>query len=406
MFKRVLLLILDGLGAGAMDERMPFHTLAHVLEAVPDISIPNLRALGLVSLLAEEVSWAVRPNLALGKCALKHEIPDSYIGHQEMMGSDPRRLSMELFSQQREKLITCLLEAGYRAVEGPASILLVDDSVTVGDNMEAPPGMIINVFGSTREAPYEKILEIARVVRADCSNSRVNAMGSGKVQLKDILERALVRENGQVGIDAASMDVFGEGYQVTYLGYGFPLAEQAPWAISQAGHQVVLIGKIAHLIDCPGVTSEMSIDTEVIMERFIDELEYGTAEFVAATVQETDLSGHEKNPVRFADTLTLVDSYLARICEGLGEEDVLIITADHGNDPVAGIGLHTREYTPLIVYGPSVNGVCLGVRDTLADIGATIADNFGHLSTEIGQSFLGDLLSTDTRHQESCNRRT
>jgi phosphopentomutase len=392
MFERVFLLILDGLGVGAMNPEEPFHTLAHVVEKVPSLSIPHLTSLGLYSLLSSNTTtWSVKPNLALGKCALKHEIPDSYIGHQEMMGSDPRQLSMELFSHQREKLKDSLLSAGCEVKDGPASLLIVDSAVAVGDNMEAPPGMIINVFGSTREMEYGRIVEIARVVRASCRNSRVNAMGSSKVCIEDILRKATTRANGQMGIDAAAMDVFGDGYQVMYLGYGFPLAKQAPWAIAQTGYQVTLVGKIAHLIDCPNAALEMSIDTDVVMERFVDEVKQASSDFVAATVQETDLSGHERNPWRFADTLARVDKYLPRILQALRKRDLLIITADHGNDPVKGVGLHTREYTPLIVFGPEVSGTCLGVRETLADIGATITENFAQASTEIGSSFLNRL---------------
>ena len=310
------------------------------------------------------------------------------------MGSDPRQLSMELFSHQREKLKDSLLSAGYEVKDGPASILVVDSAVAVGDNMEAPPGMIINVFGSTLEMEYGQIVEIARVIRASCRNSRVNAMGSSKVHIRDILKKTTTRANGQMGIDAAAMDVFGDGYQVTYLGYGFPLAKQAPWAIAQTGYQVTLMGKIAHLIDCPDATLEMSIDTDVVMERLVDEVKQGSSDFVAATVQETDLSGHERNPWRFADTLAQVDKYMSRIFQALRKRDLLIITADHGNDPVKGVGLHTREYTPLIVFGSEVSGTCLGVRETLADIGATITENFAQASTEIGSSFLNRLSST------------
>ena len=385
-------MILDGLGVGAMNWEEPFHTLAHVAKAVPTLSIPNLNSLGLCSLLSDDpTNWAVGPNLALGKSALKHEIPDSYIGHQEMMGSDPRQLSMELFSLQREKLKDSLLSAGYEVKDGPASVLVLDNAVALGDNMEAPPGMIINVFGSTQQITYERILEIARVVRANCRNSRVNAMGSSKVHIEDILGKASRRANGQMGIDAAAMDVFGDGYEVTYLGYGFPLAKQAPWAITEAGYHVTLMGKIAHLIDCPDATLEMSIDTDVVMEQFANEVKEGTSAFVAATVQETDLSGHERNPLRFANTLNRVDKYLPEILQTLRARDLLIITADHGNDPVNGVGLHTREHTPLIVFGPEVKGTCLGVRETLADIGATVTDNFTPVSTEIGRSFLDRL---------------
>jgi phosphopentomutase len=113
---------------------------------------------------------------------------------------------------------------------------------------------------------------------------------------------------------------------------------------------------------------------------------------IVANVQETDLSGHEQNPRRYADVLELVDRMLPELLDQLGDDDVLLITGDHGNDPTIGHAQHTREYTPVLVVGPAVRPVDIGLRESLADIGATAADLLGVLPIRSGRSFAHEVL--------------
>ncbi|MCW2762475.1 MAG: mutase, partial [Marmoricola sp.] len=108
-------------------------------------------------------------------------------------------------------------------------------------------------------------------------------------------------------------------------------------------------------------------------------------------VQETDLAGHEQDVERYANLLHMVDDLLPHILEMLAPGDALFITGDHGNDPAIGHSQHTREYTPVIVYGPGISPVPLGVRTSLADIGATAADILGVLPLGSGTSFLKEI---------------
>ncbi|GJM82651.1 hypothetical protein HMSSN139_51470 [Paenibacillus sp. HMSSN-139] len=105
------------------------------------------------------------------------------------------------------------------------------------------------------------------------------------------------------------------------------------------------------------------------------------------------LYGHRRDPQGYARALEEFDAALPDLLKNVGENDLLVITADHGNDPIHAGTDHTREYVPLLVYGPSLNKPgSLGVRATYADLAATIADNFGVHATEHGKSFLHELV--------------
>lgn len=110
-------------------------------------------------------------------------------------------------------------------------------------------------------------------------------------------------------------------------------------------------------------------------------------QLIVSNVQETDLAGHEQDPVRYARLLEEVDQGVEKLLDLMGPEDALIISADHGNDPTIGHSRHTRELVPLLLYRPGQPIKDLGVRETLADVGATGASLLGLNAPESGRSF-------------------
>ena len=109
-------------------------------------------------------------------------------------------------------------------------------------------------------------------------------------------------------------------------------------------------------------------------------------------MQETDLAGHAQNPERYAEVLGIVDGYIGKIIRLLKEDDILVVTADHGNDPTIGHSQHTREYVPLLIYKQGVRAVNIGVRKTMADTAATAAEFFSAEKPEAGESYLQYLV--------------
>jgi phosphopentomutase len=179
---------------------------------------------------------------------------------------------------------------------------------------------------------------------------------------------------------------------VVHLGYGVQAGFQVPAMLDQAGISTALVGKVADIVENPGGISIPGVDTAELLEKaaaLLDELEEG---YICVNVQETDLAGHREDPALYGRRLLAADSGIGLILEKLKGEDILAITADHGNDPVIGHPRHTREKTPILVYGGRVRPGFIGGRSSLADTGATVCDFFGAPFPEAGTSYLENIL--------------
>ena len=161
--------------------------------------------------------------------------------------------------------------------------------------------------------------------------------------------------------------------------------------LEDAGHAVIAIGKISDIFNGEGITE--SVRTVSNMDGVDKLLEVMAKDFNGISftnlVDFDALYGHRRDPIGYGNALQEFDARLPEIIDALHTDDLLIITADHGNDPVHAGTDHTREYVPLIVYSPLLNkGGELPLRETFSDIGATIADNFNVKLPEFGSSFL------------------
>ncbi len=163
--------------------------------------------------------------------------------------------------------------------------------------------------------------------------------------------------------------------------------------LKDAGFDVVCVGKIASIYDNLGVTQDLTAkNNDQIIDVTIDALNADSRGIIFSNLVDFDmLYGHRRDTEGYAKALEHFDTRLPEIIDALNDDDLLIMTADHGNDPTYPGSDHTREYVPLLVYGKTVaGGVDLGTRQSLSDIGQTIAENFG---TEIadGVSFVSDI---------------
>ena len=192
-------------------------------------------------------------------------------------------------------------------------------------------------------------------------------------------------------------------YVVRHLTQGTRPDVQVSTILQKAGGPVSLIGKAADVIVCEGADKAAHVPTGDVLDATCETLDRMPRGLIVVNVQETDLAGHDENAARYADCLRAVDAGLGRMMGKLAPHDLLIITGDHGNDPTIGHDKHTREYTPLLAYGPRVAGRPLVARESLADIAATIAENFGVGRPEIGQSFLHELLRPNAATDASAS---
>lgn len=164
--------------------------------------------------------------------------------------------------------------------------------------------------------------------------------------------------------------------------------------LKDAGYEVIAIGKISDIYDNEGVTKSLRTKSNMDgMDKLEDTLKMDFTGLSFVNLVDFDaMYGHRRDPKGYGDALEEFDARLSDVLPLLKNDDLLIITADHGNDPVHHGTDHTREYVPLLVYSPSMSGgKALPLRETFADVGATIADNFHVKMPPHGTSFLADL---------------
>ncbi len=392
---KAVLVVIDGLGIGEMPDVASArpqdrgaNTLASIVRRAGPLPLGTLRLLGLgeIAPLGPSAAPACGALASYGRSQLAHPGADSYLGHQEIVGTIPEAPVRTLVSQVAGLLEKRLVSSGHtvRRPRTGKGLLIVDEALAIGDNLEADPGMNINVTVATDRIRFEEALKVGRMVRECVTVSRVIVFGGPGIGVKEILQHVQERPNGQIGVDSPSLGVYNENLQVTHMGYCVDPERQAPSLLVRQGVEVVLIGKMADLITCPGAKRDSAVPTPQVMQSVLDSCLSAQDAFIAATVQETDLAAHEGDALRMAHVLEQVDEGLRTLLSEIRTEDVLVICADHGNDPAVNVGLHTREETPLLIYQKGQTGRSLGVRKTLADIGATVTHLFGAPSTQDG----------------------
>lgn len=399
--KRFVVVVLDSFGVGAMEDVMEVrpqdlgsNTCKHILDRLPELRLPNLEKLGLMNALGDETEYMHKnPKANYGISALAHFGADTFNGHQEIMGTKPKKPLFQPFQQCIHEVYEALTSAGYEVqYKGDKlKFLLVNNCVTVADNIEADPGQIYNLTAALDLIPYKEVLKIGRIVRKVVKVSRVIPFGGINVSLEDILNAVEEKEDKFIGINAPKSGVYNEGYEVIHLGYGIDAEVQVPTILGKKGIPVVLLGKVADIVENPYGNSISCVDTEEVMKLTIKEMEAMEEGFICTNVQETDLAGHAENAERYAEKLAIADKYIGEVMDKMQEEDILIVMADHGNDPTIGHSHHTRENVPLLIYKKGLEGKFIGLRDTMSDVGATVVDYFKADKTENGASFLNKL---------------
>jgi Phosphopentomutase len=403
---RVIVLVIDGLGVGAMPDVAEVRprdvgadTLGHVVKAAGGLSLPNLESMGLGTIApASGLRVERQPIAAHGICALGYQGADTYLGHQVLMGSRVPDVPEELFEVVRDDVAAALRRAGHRveAAGADVSALWVDGAMIVGDNLESDPLQTYHTVGSMEDLPYEKILEVAEILRSVARVRRIVAMGGRGFRSSDVLRCTERRPTGQCGVNNVALGLYTKKYVVRHLTQGTRPAVQVTTLLHKAGWPVHLIGKVADVIVCEGAEKAPHVPTPDVLTATYEALERVDRGLIAINVQETDLAGHDQDAARYAECLRMADEGIGRILDKLTEDDLFIITGDHGNDPTIGHDKHTREFTPLLVRGDHIAPNSLEPRESLADIAATIAEIFGTERPEIGKSFLQELQRHDT----------
>lgn len=397
--KRFVVIVLDGFGMGAMADAATARpgdevssTLGSILADFPDLKLPTLEKLGLMNAFGKESNQMKFSETAnCGKSELMHFGADTFMGHQEIMGTLPKKPEVQPFQLKVDAIKEHLENTGHkvqvRETDG-LRYLLVDDYVCVGDNIDADLGMAYNCTAPLDYISFEKELEIGQRVREIATVNRVIPFGGTGNTIEDVLAAEETRDGKFIGIHAVKSKSYQQGYQCLHLGYGVDKTVQAPTILTDAGVPVTLMGKVADVCQNDGGKSVSCVPTAEVLDLTIEELKTMDYGFICTNVQETDLAGHSQDSDWYRRLLETSDEKIGTMLTLLGEEDVLLVMADHGNDPNIGHNKHTRENVPLLVYRQGVTGVNLGLRKTLSDVGATVCDFFGVKAPQNGQSFL------------------
>jgi len=406
---RFIVIILDSFGIGAMSDVIDVrpqdlgaNTALNIIKSRPNINLPTLEKLGLMNAIGEVyLDHRFSEHANWGTANLAHFGADSFLGHQEIMGTKPKQPLIQPFFEKIDHVEAHLEANGYNVYRMGApdepKILVVNDCVTVGDNLETDSGQVYNVTGCLDLLSFDDLKKIGMCVREAVEVSRVIAFGGLGVDLDGLLMARKVK--GQIaGVDAPESGVYRRGYKVVHLGYGIDPNCQVPTILDEAGIYVSLFGKVADIVQTTSPHQFSGVDSDALFELLISEVKAQHQGFFCLNIQETDVAGHLGDLDYYADRLELCDRKIAKLLPDITAGDILVVTADHGNDPTIGHSNHTRERTPILIYSPDISDRQIGERDSLADIGATAATYFHVRPPQHGTSFLERLQDLYTAH--------
>lgn len=392
-FNRVFVIVLDSLGIGPMADSARFDdtgadTLGHISETVEHLYIPNLQRLGLANLKAlKQVKPAEHPEgyfMAMNEAS---NGKDTMTGHWEMMGirTDKPFITFTEHGFPKE-LIDELEKRCGRTIIGNKAASGTEILEELGEQ-EVNEGKLI-VYTSA-----DSVLQI-------CGNEETMGLET-LYHYCEIARELTMRDEWRVGRVIARPYVGkkrGE-FKRTSNRHDYALKPTGPTALNalkDAGYDVISVGKINDIFVGEGITESNHSDSSVHgMQQTIDIAKRDFKGLCFTNLVDFDaLWGHRRNPVGYGEEIEKFDKKLGELLPLLREDDLLILTADHGNDPTYKGTDHTREQVPFIAYSPSdTESGKLDTSDTFAVIGATIADNFGVKMPEgtIGTSILDQI---------------
>ena len=393
-YKRIFTIVIDSLGAGAMPDAAEYgdagtDTLGHISESVDSFVIPNLQKLGMANLHPlKQVEAVEKPLAHYGKLREASTGKDTMTGHWEMMGLHitkpfktftdtgfPPELIGELEKRTGHKVI------GNKAASGTAILdELAEEEIATGHMIVyTSADSVLQICGNEETFGLEELYRCCEIAR--------------EITMKDEWKVGRIIARPYVGKKKGEFKRTSNRHDYALKPYG----RTALNALKDKGYDVISVGKIADIFDGEGITESNKSKSSVHgMEQTIEIAQRDFTGLCFVNLVDFDaLWGHRRNPEGYAQELEKFDVKLGELLPLLREDDLLIITADHGNDPTHTGTDHTREKVPFIAYSPSMkeNGQ-LPESDTFAVIGATIADNFGVDMPEgtIGYSVLDKLV--------------
>ena len=384
MFKRIFLIVLDSVGVGEAEDAIKFddvgsNTLGHTITST-NIKLPNLSKLGLLNLIGENneviAYYTKGEEISNGK--------DTLTGHLEMMGIEtkkpfktftengfPKELIDELEKKSGRKVIGNYSASGTEIIKELGEEHINTGSIIVYTSADS----VLQIAAHEEVVPLDELYKICEIAR--------------QITLKDewkvgrVIARPFIGSNGNFTRTPNRHDYALDPVSRTCLDY-----------LKEAEYDVISIGKISDIFNGCGITKSIKITDNLDgINKIVDTINSDFTGLCFANLNDFDSKyGHRRDTQGYANALLEVDNNIDRILDNLRDDDLLIMTSDHGNDPTFKGTDHTRENTFIICYSKKFKGSGkLDNQKTLANIGATICDNF-NVYYKLGESFLDKLI--------------
>lgn len=385
--KRVAIIVLDSLGIGELPDAHNYgdsgaNTLASIKKAKPDLYIPNLTKMGMGLIDGVEVlEKEANPSASFARLGEMSRGKDTITGHWEIAGlytPEPFKTFEKFpdyFIDAYERAIGIGTLGNY-AASGTEIIkdLGPEHKATGKPIVYTSADSVFQIAANTDVVPLKELYRYCEIARE---------MLTGDLLVGRVIARPYVEKNGEYTRTSDRKDYAVSPHGRTLLDI-----------VKDSGKIVYAVGKISDIFNGQGVSISVHTDNNQDgIDKTIQALGSDFEGLVFTNLVEFDsLYGHRRNGAGYGKALEAFDSRLPEIFKSMKNEDVLILCADHGNDPGHTGWDHTREHVPALIYGKGIRrGINLGTRGSFADIGATVADYLGLKPTAIGKSFLKEI---------------
>ncbi|HHZ18380.1 MAG TPA: phosphopentomutase [Acholeplasmataceae bacterium] len=391
IYKRVFIIVADSLGIGALDDAAQYddlgaNTFKHLSYAKDDFSIPTLAKLGVGNLTDINNTPPIeRPLASYGRMKEISVGKDTLTGHWELMGLQVQR-NFPVFTATGfppDLMAKLEAESGYQFIGNCAASGTEIIKELGEEHMRTGKLIIYTSTDSVLQiAAHEEVTGLDELYRI-CGIARRITLNEPAWTVGRIIARPFV------GADRTSFVRTPNRHDYALK----PFEKTALDFLKAHGYDVIAVGKINDIFAGEGITRAIKTKSNAHGMEEIMKLAAETFTGVAfANLVDFDaVFGHRRNAIGYAQAVEEFDRALAALLPLIRDDDLLIICADHGNDPIHHGTDHTREYVPLLVYNPLAKGINLGTRETFADVGATISENFNVEMPVIGRSFLGKI---------------
>ncbi|MFJ7918552.1 phosphopentomutase [Lysinibacillus fusiformis] len=388
-FNKIHVVVMDSVGIGEAPDAANFgdvgsHTLGHIAEKMNGLTMPVMESMGLANIEPLQGMQATNePKAYYGKMQEASVGKDTMTGHWEIMGLNidkpfkvypdgfPAELIAELEKRTGRKVLCNQPASGTQVIEDFGKEHMETGAIIVYTSADP----VLQIAAHEEIIPLDELYKICEIAR-ELTLQPEYLVGR-------VIARPFIGTPGDFSRTSNRHDYALKPFGRTTMN-----------VLKDAGLDVIAIGKISDIFNGEGVTDAVRTKNNTDgMDKFAEVVRRDFHGMSFLNLVDFDANfGHRRDPLGYGQALEEFDARLLEITSAMSEDDLLIITADHGNDPTFHGTDHTREYVPLIVYSPRFNGGAeLELRDTFADIAATVAENFQVEAPAFGKSFLQEL---------------